>query len=339
MILLRIIIILFVARRIKSTTLLTFYVINQYLYMNIYTVVESYFVFAVGNLGPLWNYLYPTCTPTKDSSCADAKSAIPFIQVAAIIFAQLTFGFLSDILGRRWGSRLTASLMLVGGILITISYGVTIAGQFVMMCIALFIFCLGVGGEYPLSSSSSAERSEQEGLRRGRTVTLVFAHQGWGSVVNTMILTFLLAVTGTGGCTKAYASSNSTATVAHYCSAEGMEITWRVSYAFGTLVLIGLMVYRFWCMKETQLFKSRRSLYDSLRVPNNVNNNNTTTTNGTSSSGNLDTLAAVPTPLQQQPKSERSMRMKNFTLLFTNKHYLSRLFGAGFSWFVWDVAF
>lgn len=32
---------------------------------------------------------------------------------------QLTFGFLADVIGRKWGSRLTMAIMFVGGVLLT----------------------------------------------------------------------------------------------------------------------------------------------------------------------------------------------------------------------------
>ena len=76
--------------------------------------VESYFVFAVGNLTALWTYLHPTCTSKVDHACYEALSALPYTEVAGIIIAQLSFGFIADVFGRVNGSRLTSTLMLVG---------------------------------------------------------------------------------------------------------------------------------------------------------------------------------------------------------------------------------
>lgn len=43
----------------------------------------------------------------------------PYPQVCGIIVGMLTFGLLGDHIGRRWGSRIVASIMLTGTILLT----------------------------------------------------------------------------------------------------------------------------------------------------------------------------------------------------------------------------
>ena len=54
-----------------------------------------------------------------------------------------------------------------------------------------FIFGIGVGGEYPVASTSANERAESSSRlqkRRGETVVLVLSMQGWGNVVNTAVI-------------------------------------------------------------------------------------------------------------------------------------------------------
>ena len=58
--------------------------------------------------------------------------ACTVLQVAGIIAGQLTLGFLADRIGRKWGSVITAALMLVGGILILSSAGKSPHGIFLM---------------------------------------------------------------------------------------------------------------------------------------------------------------------------------------------------------------
>ncbi len=60
----------------------------------------------------------------------------------------------------------------------------------------------GVGGEYPVASSSAAERAEGSRAmrrRRGETVVLTFSQQGWGNLSNTLCILLLLAVQGATG--------------------------------------------------------------------------------------------------------------------------------------------
>jgi len=130
---------------------------------------EAYFVFAFGQLSSVWKLAYPQCT--KDVNCNAALNSISWVQIACIIFSQLTFGIIADVIGRRRGAMITSALLLIGAVLITISFGSnatpgsnqsvsTLTGQFIMMNIALAIFSLGIGGEYIVASAMAAERSE-----------------------------------------------------------------------------------------------------------------------------------------------------------------------------------
>jgi MFS family permease len=275
---------------------------------------ESYFIFAVGNVPTIWKDMYsPTCytTKTADPVCLQGTTAIPFVPVAGIIVGMVTFGLASDALGRRWGSRLTVSLMLIGSILLTIANGTSLAGQFVMFNIGMFIFALGVGGEYPMAASSASERSETEKLPRGRTVAFTFANQGWGNLTNTWVILFMLAVTGTGGCNTTW-SSNTTLVndgsgntyQQEYCNLYQMEVAWRVSFGLGIPFVAGLWVYRWFILSESIMWVDRQQTKYST----------------------------------EEKEALRIKRLQNTRLLFGRK-YLPRLIGAAGGWFFWDVAF
>jgi MFS family permease len=67
-----------------------------------------------------------------------------------------------------------------GAILIIASSGNTDRALWAMFTAVQFIFGIGVGGEYPVASSSANERAEASALlskRRGETVVLVFSMQ------------------------------------------------------------------------------------------------------------------------------------------------------------------
>ena len=85
--------------------------------------------------------------------------------------------------------------MLVGAILMACSYGPTVEGEFLMFAIALAIFGVGVGGEYPLASSSATERALTTETR-GKTVLLTLSMQGIGIWVYTCWLIVLLYILG-----------------------------------------------------------------------------------------------------------------------------------------------
>jgi len=144
---------------------------------------------------------------------------------------------------------------------------------------------------------------------RGRTVGLVFAHQGWGNFAFTLIYAFLLTVTGVGGCSTNIAGANMTiaaneAAFVSNCNLAGLEITWRLTYAFGVIPVLMLVFYRFRVLAETKLFTERRAKYNAAET-----------------------------------RVERTERWNNLKIIFTNRAYLIRLIGAGGTWYLQDVAF
>jgi len=260
----------------------------------------------------------PTCytTSTADPICLQGTTAVPFVPVAGIIIGMSVFGLLSDALGRRWGSRLTVSFMLLGSIILTVANGTNLAGQFIMFNIGMFLFALGVGGEYPMAASSASERSETEKLPRGRTVAFTFANQGWGNMINTAITLFFLQVTGVGGCVSADApggknvnkldpaTGNTSTFQNEYCNEYQMEVAWRLSFALGIPFVAGLWAYRWFILTESKMWVDRQQAKYSA----------------------------------EERAIIRARRIANTKLLFGRK-YLPRLIGAAGGWFLWDVAF
>jgi hypothetical protein len=59
---------------------------------------------------------------------------------AGIIAGMLVLGFCGDIIGRKWGSRLAATIMLLGSIMLTASAGPTASTFLALFSAALFVF-------------------------------------------------------------------------------------------------------------------------------------------------------------------------------------------------------
>jgi MFS family permease len=123
----------------------------------------------------IWKVEYPACWATHTECSSGLSNSISYTQVGGIICGQLFLGFTADRIGRKLGSILTATTMLIGAILITASDGPTVNDQFIMFTIVQFIFGVGVGGEYPVASTSANERAESSSRlqnRRGQTVVV-----------------------------------------------------------------------------------------------------------------------------------------------------------------------
>ncbi|KAL7493310.1 hypothetical protein ACHAWT_002337 [Skeletonema menzelii] len=176
---------------------------------------ESYLLFSIGTLRPLWETLYPLCFSNNNNNDNGANTSCPhpyltynslsYSVVLGVMLGMLIVGNLAGRIGRRNGSLLTASIM-VGGAVILVLASWLLAGKydnsnendnsnnnkesgrpdvlFMVMSAALFLFGIGVGGEYPLSASLASERAmvamkerrrleeekEEQNERRGKMI-------------------------------------------------------------------------------------------------------------------------------------------------------------------------
>ena len=129
---------------------------------------ESYILFSVGILRPLWEELYPSCYDEFDTSQCyslggyQSYQSITYSAVFGIMLGMVVIGALATKVGRRRGSILTAALMSGGSALLTLC-SLFLSGSpsalFPCMTVSFFVFGIGVGGEYPLSASSASERA------------------------------------------------------------------------------------------------------------------------------------------------------------------------------------
>ncbi|EFJ43350.1 proton/phosphate symporter [Volvox carteri f. nagariensis] len=213
---------------------------------------EAYFVFAVGNLSALWKQEYPLCWAKHQTCPLKLSDSITYTQVCGIIFGQIVLGFFADRIGRKWGSVSTAGTMVIGAILIIASKGPTERALWEMFTAVQFIFGIGVGGEYPVASTSANERAESSTKlqkRRGETVVLVFSMQGWGNLVNTAVIIAIMA--GFHQYSKPY-------------STYALEVTWRLSYAIGLIPLIGIFLYRIFRLRESAVWQKKREALKAM---------------------------------------------------------------------------
>jgi MFS family permease len=160
---------------------------------------ESYLLFSLGLLQPFWATLYPDCFSSDEQQdpiiCSNhLLHSLTYSVVLGVIAGMLLLGYAANRIGRRTGSIMTASFMAGGSIGLALSSfllanhddddGDAAADPNVLfrtMSVLLFIFGIGVGGEYPLSSSTATEKAmgdmnhrlkqelEREAVRRSAT--------------------------------------------------------------------------------------------------------------------------------------------------------------------------
>ena len=94
-----------------------------------------------------------------------------------------------------------AVIMFFGVVLLTSVWGATLKGWVIAYAISLFVYSFGVGGEYPMVGSHAIEHdspgpatNRDDRLHRGRNVVLSFLMQGWGQIINQIVLLILLTI-------------------------------------------------------------------------------------------------------------------------------------------------
>ena len=124
--------------------------------------------------------------------------ATTYLQLIGILIGQLGFGIMGDWIGRKATMLIDMSVILLGVILLTVSNGPTINSWVIMYAWAQFIFGVGIGGEYPMTSTRATEESEENRQyaqrHRGRKVMLAYTMQGWGQFINLSVLLLLLNI-------------------------------------------------------------------------------------------------------------------------------------------------
>ncbi|ERS96106.1 uncharacterized protein SPSK_00725 [Sporothrix schenckii 1099-18] len=232
--------------------------------------LEGYVLFSIGNLSPLFSAAWPQCWGSKATECdKNWIAAVTYLEVIGIMFGQVSVGVIGDWIGRRWGLIQDALIMFVGLLMLTASWGLTLQGWVICYAWSLFFYSYGVGGEYPMTATSSMESAVGAGklstrddrLHRGRKVTMAFLMQGWGQLINQGLLIVLLLVFHHGDGDPPYGLST-------------VQWTFRLSFAFPAVGTLWLVYYRTYKMpnasRQLQLVKKRANVtgYDvnSLRT-------------------------------------------------------------------------
>ncbi|TAQ83347.1 hypothetical protein B7494_g8329 [Chlorociboria aeruginascens] len=168
--------------------------------------LEGYVLFSIGNLITLYSDVWPACWKTFKVCSQNWVAAVNYLEIIGIIVGQCLVGYLGDSLGRRWGLIQDALVMFLGLIMLIASWGLNLNGWVICYAWSLFIYGVGVGGEYPMTATAAMENATGSGkistrgdrLHRGRNVTMAFLMQGWGQFFNQALLIILILIFNSG---------------------------------------------------------------------------------------------------------------------------------------------
>eukprot|EP00871_Galdieria_phlegrea_P002624 jgi/Galph1/3362/GphlegSOOS_G2007.1 len=139
---------------------------------------DAYNIFIVSILNGVWAAGYP------NSFTSTMKTRISNSILVGDIVGMLFFGLFADRIGRKAGLLATATILLIGPILETVSFGANGSqnGMFWMLVIVRGFLGVGIGGEYPCAATTSCEAGEDAKIKRAKNVLLVFSMQGIGTI-------------------------------------------------------------------------------------------------------------------------------------------------------------
>ncbi|KAK4660317.1 hypothetical protein QC762_117920 [Podospora pseudocomata] len=236
--------------------------------------LEGYVLFSIGNLEPLFRSTWPQCWGKNATECsANWVASVTYLEVIGIMVGQMAVGVIGDWIGRRWGLIQDAAIMFVGLLMITASWGLDLNGWVICYAWSLFFYGFGVGGEYPITATSSMENAVSAGklstredrLHRGRKVTMAFLMQGWGQFFNQALLIILLLIFHHGDGNPPYGTTTT-------------QWLWRVSFAIPAVGTLWLVYHRAYKMphagRQLAAVKKKSNVtgydVDSLRLACNI---------------------------------------------------------------------
>ncbi|KAI9981384.1 hypothetical protein PInf_009136 [Phytophthora infestans] len=158
------------------------------------------------------------------------KSWVSAGAIIGAVIGQLGFGFLGDVFGRKVNMIFTCCLLILGGILCTAAYAGDARATLWFLVAARLILGVGIGGEYPLAASSTAEDST-DSADRNTAVAKTFSLQGVGQVTAAILGNLLVQAFADGK-----PGENST---------SRLEAVWRILFAIGVVPALVVCYFRF----------------------------------------------------------------------------------------------
>lgn len=188
----------------------------------------SHALFLAHPIGSIFKVIYP-----HDYDSATSTRVSNALLVGAII-GQLVVGLICDRIGRKTAIVSTTLMIVLGAALATAaSPASNPAGMFWFLTVARGITGVGVGGEYPASSTSASEAANEKfGKNRGAAFILVtnFVLSIGGPVVISLFLIILKGIH--------YGGTRSAEDI------HRLNVTWRVLFALGIIFPLAVFYFR-----------------------------------------------------------------------------------------------
>ncbi|OJJ33586.1 hypothetical protein ASPWEDRAFT_53485 [Aspergillus wentii DTO 134E9] len=196
----------------------------------------------IGNLELIMAVIYPQALTTE------VASRLSNAFMVGMIIGMLSFGYISDKVGRKAGAVLTTSVLVIGIALSAGASGVTRDGMFWMLIIARGIAGVGAGGEYPVAGAGAVEATDETpGVRNKRG--------------------FIFAMIGDLSASLGFAFGSLVPLILLLCfhnNVQHYEAVWRISLALGVIPPLSIFWFRY-RMAMSSAYK--KSAMQKQRIP------------------------------------------------------------------------
>ena len=167
---------------------------------------------------------------------SDVSTRISNASLVGAIIGQITVGFVCDRIGRKAGVTLTTALLVIGAIFATAAYPVNgkPENMFWWLTVARGMVGVGVGGEYPASSTSASEAANERLGKKHRSQVFILVTNlvlSFGTIVSLSFFIIVLKITG-------YNDEKNAA------GFRDLGIIWRVVFGFGALFPLIIFYFR-----------------------------------------------------------------------------------------------
>ncbi|KAL1875576.1 hypothetical protein Plec18167_005512 [Paecilomyces lecythidis] len=196
----------------------------------------------IGNVELVMGVIYPESLTTSIASRLSNSFLV------GMIVGMLSFGYISDKVGRRAGAVLTTLILVVGIALSAGASGVTQKGMFWMLIIARGIAGVGAGGEYPVAGAGAAEATDEESKTRN--------HRG-----------IIMAIISDAGSSLGWAFGALVPLILLLCFHQKVrhyDAVWRISLATGVIPPLSIFWFRYKMMASSA---ERKSSMRKQRIP------------------------------------------------------------------------
>ncbi|KAG1896505.1 major facilitator superfamily domain-containing protein [Suillus fuscotomentosus] len=200
---------------------------------------------VIGAVNTLLERIYGTGSGGITTNYSTTLSSVAF---AGTVVGMLTFGYLSDKAGRKFGMMSATGIVAIFSGLSAASSGAnhSLDGMLAMLIACRFLLGIGVGAEYPCGSVAASEQSEEEGIAKNSQ------HRWLVLATNTMI--------DVGFVIGAFVPL-----VLYWIFGDNhLRAVWRLSLGLGVVPAVAVF---FWRLRMEEPNRYKRDSMKHVRIP------------------------------------------------------------------------